>query len=151
MSCLGTLRGWCWLSVRIAAKACFQGIVGNGELSVNRGISLLGFHAVQCIRSVPMFFAKRLYKSMKVNGPFSLVPNCVFTDRFMTHHVFFFFLSDRLMTNLQLPHYPNLLSLSHPGPRHSRQHPHPDHDFPLWNRHIGHPRVLPFKIWEVPL
>lgn len=29
---------------------------------------LLVTHAVQCIRSVPMFFAKRLYKSMKVNA-----------------------------------------------------------------------------------
>lgn len=35
-------------------------------------------HTVQCIRSVPMFFAKRLYKSMKVNAGHKL--NFFFTQ-----------------------------------------------------------------------
>lgn len=113
---------------------------------------LLGFYTVQCIRSVPMFFAKRLYKSMKVTVPFSLVPTCVYrylNNTALRHNVVF--LSDGLLTNSQLPHYPHPFSLPLPGSRHGRQHPNQDHDFPLWNRHVGHPRVFPFKIREVPL
>lgn len=37
------------------------------------------------------------------------------------------------------------------GSRYSWQHSNQDHDFPLWNWHVGHPGVFPFKIWEVTL
>lgn len=43
--------------------------MGNGKLFILHSALVLVFHTVQCIRSVPMFFAKRLYKSMKVNAP----------------------------------------------------------------------------------
>lgn len=38
-----------------------------------------------------------------------------------------------------------------PGTRYRWQHPDPDHDLPLWDRHAGHPRVFPSQIWEVAL
>lgn len=83
------------------SKSLLLGHHGKWQVVCLTKGSLLGFSTVQCIRSVPMFFAKRLYKSMKVNVPFSLVPKCVFTDICLNNTALWhtvFFLSDRLLT-----------------------------------------------------
>lgn len=52
---------------------------------------------VQCIRSVPMFFAKRLYKSMKVHSAYSHMQyDCSHTVYFLQRlFIYFYFFNSR--------------------------------------------------------
>ncbi len=81
-----------------------------------------------------------------------------------SHYNALLLLSDRLRSNVLIGHLKwistaysclNVLTLntcpSFPGSRYSWQHPDQDHDFSLWNRHVGHSRVFLFEIREVTL
>lgn len=55
------------LAVGKTLKAPLHDNISNVRLFIYHMALFLVFITVQCIRSVPMFFARRLYKSMKVN------------------------------------------------------------------------------------